>query len=113
MPVPLHKLRLRERGYNQSGLLARALGRLISLPVVDGCLFRSKDSLPQTKARTVEERRRNVVDAFACRDRRLSGMNVLLIDDVCTSGSTLGACATALKATGTVSVWGLTIAREV
>ena len=113
VPVPLHPRRLRQRGYNQSSLLARELGKLTILPVIEDCLFRSKDSLPQAKTATVEDRRSNVANAFACRDQRLSGRHVLLVDDVCTSGATLEACAAALKATGAISVWGLTLAREI
>jgi len=105
--------RLRERGYNQSSLLTKELGKLINLPVVDDCLIRQRPAPPQARAATVEERRNNVADAFACRDRRLWGKQVLLIDDVSTSGATLDACATALKANGATSVWGLVLAREI
>ena len=112
VPVPLYSRRLRERGYNQSSLLARELARLTALPIVEDSLYRSKDGLPQAKTATAEDRRRNVADAFACQDRKLSGKHVLLVDDVCTSGATLEACAVALKAAGAVSVWGLTLARE-
>lgn len=113
VPIPLHLRRLRERGYNQSSLLARELGKLIALPVIDDGLHRLKDSLPQARTTTVEERRRNVANAFACRDEKLSRRSVILIDDVCTSGATLEACAKALKGAGAVSVWGLTLAREI
>jgi ComF family protein len=112
VPIPLHPRRLRERGYNQSSLLARELGKLIALPVIDTGLYRLKDSLPQARTTTVEERRRNVTNAFVCRDEKLSGRSIILIDDVCTSGATLEACAKALKVAGAVSVWGLTLARE-
>ncbi|UCC94942.1 MAG: ComF family protein [Candidatus Omnitrophota bacterium] len=110
--VPLHDKRLRQRGYNQTSLIATKLSRLTSIPVVEGCLIRLENSSPQTRSSTVEERRRNVENAFGCRDERLAGKRVLLIDDVCTSGATLDACAKALKAGGTISVWGLTLARE-
>ena len=113
MPVPLHPRRLRSRGYNQSGLLASELGRLASLPVVEDSIVRRKHTAPQARTASVEDRRRNVADAFACRGRRGAGKHILLIDDVCTSGATLNACAAALKATGAASVWGLTLAREV
>jgi competence protein ComFC len=113
VPVPLHPRRLRQRGYNQSGLLARELGRLISLPVAEGNLYRLKNSSPQARAETVEDRRENVKGAFACRDKKLRKRHVILIDDVCTSGATLEACATAVKAAGALSVWGLTLAREI
>lgn len=99
VPVPLHKKRLRERGYNQSSLLAREVGKLINLPVVDDCLIRQRYAPPQARTSTVDQRRSNVVDAFVCRDRRLQGKQILLIDDVSTSGAT--------------SVWGLALAREI
>jgi len=113
VPVPLHSRRLRERGYNQSTLLARELGKLVVLPVIDNSLCRIKDSLPQARTTAIEERRDNVKGAFACRDEALKARNVILIDDVCTSGATLEACALALKAGGAIPVWGLTLAREI
>jgi len=113
VPVPLHQKRLRERGYNQSSLLAQELGKLTKLPVVDNCLIRQRHALPQARTSTVDERRSNVADAFTCCDHRLRDKQVLLIDDVSTSGATLDACAAALKATGTTSVWGLVLAREI
>ncbi len=113
VPVPLHKKRLRERGYNQSGLLAQKLGRLSNLPVVDDCLIRQRHTPPQVRTSTVEERWHNIATAFVCRDSRLQGKQVLLIDDVSTSGATLDACAAALKASGAISVWGLVMAREI
>jgi len=113
VPVPLHQKRVRERGYNQSSLLVKELGKLTSLPVVDDCLVRQRHAPPQAKTSTVDERRSNVANAFTCRDCRLQGKQVLLIDDVSTSGATLDACAAALKATGATSVWGLVLAREI
>ena len=113
VPVPLHRKRLRERGYNQSGLLARELGKLISLPVIDDCLIRRRHTPPQARTSNVNERHHNIADAFTCRDRRLQDKPVLLIDDVATSGATLDACAAALKAAGATSVWGLVMAREI
>jgi ComF family protein len=111
--VPLHPRRLRERGYNQSSLLTRDLGRRIGLPVIEDCLIRVKQAQPQVRAGDVEERRRNVADAFMCRDERVKGKRIILIDDVCTSGATLDSCSVALKNQGATSVWGLTLAREV
>ena len=111
--VPLHPRRLRERGYNQSGLLARELGKRVGLPVIEDCLIRVRQAQPQVRAVDAEERRRNVVDAFACRDDRVTGKQIILLDDVCTSGATLEACASALKNKGAASVWGLTLAREI
>jgi ComF family protein len=113
VPVPLHPKRLRERGYNQSSLLAIELGKLTNLPVVDNCLIRQQHTPPQARTLTVEERRTNVSDAFSCRNDILRDRQVILIDDVATSGATLNACAQALKATGVTSVWGLVMAREI
>lgn len=113
VPVPLHPKRLRERGYNQSYLLARELGKLLGLPVVPDCLVRERHVLPQARTANVQERRRNVAGAFRCHDERLRGKQVLLIDDVATSGATLDACASALKGAGAISVWALVMAREI
>jgi ComF family protein len=113
IPVPLHPRRLRERGYNQSSLLAEKLGKLTALPVIEGYLCRLKDSLPQARTKNVEERRKNVEKAFSCQPGKLPEKTVILIDDVCTSGATLESCAAALKAAGAVSVWGFTLAREI
>ena len=113
VPVPLHRKRLRERGYNQSGLLARELGKLTNLPVVDDCLVRQKHTSAQARTAAVAERHSNVEDAFICSSSDVHGKTVLLIDDVATSGATLNAGAIALKAAGASSVWGLTLAREI
>lgn len=113
VPVPLHKKRVRERGYNQSGLLAKALGKLSNMPVIDDCLIRKENTPPQARTATLEERKTNVSGAFACRDRRLKDRQVILVDDVSTSGSTLDTCAAVLKEEGAESVWGLVLAREI
>ncbi len=113
VPVPLHRKRMRERGYNQSYLLAKELSKLIHLPVIDSCLIRQRHALPQARTATVEERQKNVAEAFTCRDDSVRDKQILLIDDVSTSGATLDACAAALKAAGATSVWGLVLAREI
>jgi ComF family protein len=113
IPVPIHKRRMRERGYNQSLLLAKKLGKLTDLPAIENCLVRRIQSPPQARSASVEERHSNVAYAFVCNDSLINGRQVLLIDDVATSGATLDACAKALKATGASSVWGLTLAREI
>jgi len=112
VPVPLHPKRLRERGYNQSVLLARELGKLCSLPVIEDYLVRCLYTPPQAQSSGVVERRHNIMNAFKCLDNRLWGKNVLLLDDVATSGSTLNTCARELKSTGVASVWGLVLALE-
>ena len=113
VPVPLHPKRLRERGYNQSSLVARDMGKVLNLTVIDDCLIRRRHAIPQARTSNVEERRSNISGAFICRDLRLHGKQVLLIDDVSTSGATLDACAAAARAAGAASVWGLVVAREI
>ncbi|MDP2920092.1 MAG: ComF family protein [Dehalococcoidia bacterium] len=113
VPVPLHKQRLRLRGYNQSALLANELGKRSCLRVDETVLVREKYALPQARTSSVAERRANVMGVFTCRGRGVNGKRVLLIDDVATSGATMNACASALKAGGAVVVWGLALAREI
>lgn len=110
VPVPLHTSRLRERGYNQSELLAAEVGSFLNLPVDTDTLHRIRKTRSQMSL-TASERHQNVVDAFSCRSNNLAGQTVLLIDDVCTTGTTLDACAAALKDSGALSVWGLTLAK--
>ena len=111
MPVPLHKRRERERGYNQSELLARELGERTGMPVETRVLRRNRNTPPQVSMKSHEERRRNIEGAFEC-GSSLEGKSVLLIDDVVATGSTMSACGAALKAAGAGSVWGLALARQ-
>lgn len=113
VPVPLHPKRMKERGYNQSALLARELGRITGLTVNDDCLIRQRYTSSQARTLNAAERFRNVSGAFTCRSRNLQGRRVILIDDVATSGATLNAGAAALREAGALSVWGLTFAREI
>lgn len=113
VPVPLHRKRLRERGYNQSALIARAFGTMANLPVEEKGLERILLTPPQARTTNLVERKNNLQGAFACPDGFWQDKRVLLVDDVATSGATLDACADALKEAGATSVWGLTLAREV
>jgi ComF family protein len=109
--VPLHPARRRARGYNQAALLAGALARRIGRPLLAGCLHRVRDTQTQTHL-TARERLHNVTDAFeAARPARLRGRKVLLVDDVMTTGATVGACAKALTDGGAAEVLVLTLAR--
>jgi ComF family protein len=109
MPVPLHEERQRERGYNQSELLAQVVSARIDRPLVVGVLIRERRTPPQVGLNE-SERRQNLINAFRCA-RPVTHERVLLIDDVCTTGATLSECAAALCAAGAMSVWGLTLAR--
>ena len=111
VPVPLHPRRERKGGYNQSLLLAKATGQTSGLPVEPHALARVTDT-PSQPTLLSEERRANVDGAFKARRERVAGRHILVVDDVCTTGATLEACAIALKEAGAASVWGLALARE-
>ena len=111
VPVPLHKRRLRSRGYNQSALLAEELSRLSGLPMTERVLVRTRDTPPQVSLSGREERVKNVEGSFSCVGG-VEGRKILLVDDVVTTGSTLSACASALRASGVDSVWGVALARQ-
>ena len=111
VPVPLHPARERRRGYNQSALLAAELGRRLDLPL-ELAARRVRETRDQVELDR-RARQANVKGAFACADlATIAGRRLLLIDDVCTTGSTLLACAEPLVRAGAASVWGLTIARQ-
>jgi ComF family protein len=110
VPIPLHKKRLHERGFNQAEILATHLGCLLSLKVETKLISRIKNTISQQKLSKVE-RAKNVVGAFkALKPDILKGKKVILVDDVSTSGATLIECAKAVMAGGAHSVYALTIA---
>ena len=103
LPVPLHKSRLKQRGYNQAAVLAAELGVLMKMPVCDGML-RIKNTKRQFDLGP-EERLQNVADAFALKnDFDVTGKDVILIDDILTTGATASQCAKTLKQAGVGSV---------
>jgi len=109
IPVPLHPSRERERGYNQSKILADEISRLTSLPLLDKVLFRKKNTRDQTYL-TAEERERNVKGAFRLKHSlTLQGKKILLVDDVMTTGTTLKECSKILKEAGAKEVAGATV----
>jgi len=111
VPVPLHRARQRQRGYNQSRLLAHEMAAVLEWPVADA-LTRLRDT-PAQVGLSRAERLDNVRGVFCVTDAAVAGRRILLIDDVCTTGATLGACAEALRRAGARSVWALTLARAV
>ena len=98
VPVPLHKIKYRERGYNQSALLAKQVSLLINVPVQDNLLIRNRYTKSQTNLSKIA-RERNVSGAFFC-SSSFGAERILLIDDVITTGSTVNACADALITAG-------------
>ena len=112
VPVPLFSKRKKKRGYNQSELLARAFCKQTGLPLDTETLVRVRDTDSQTKLGR-QERTRNMTGAFAVKNPQyVKGKVILLIDDVATTGSTLEACAQALRQAGAKRVMAYTFARE-
>lgn len=110
VPVPLHKSRLQERGYNQAQLLADDISKKINVPVYN-CLIRTKPTEHQTLL-DKRLRRQNIEEAFkALRSFKLSGKKLLLIDDVYTTGATADSCTKALLSAGADKVYVFTCAR--
>lgn len=111
VPVPLHRVRERERGYNQAALLAKPLAKALRLPYRPVLLQRVRER-PAKRILSAEDRWEAVRGAFATRPgTQVDKLRVLLVDDVLTTGATLDACSRALLAGGAQSVVGLTVAR--
>jgi ComF family protein len=114
MPVPLHEERLRERGFNQAGEIANALSKLSGLKVDEWSLARMIHTERHRAGMDERARRESVENAFDIRRPRLvENENILLVDDVFTTGATVSSCARALKNAGAGEVFALTIARPV
>ena len=109
--VPLDKFRIKERGYNQSEYLARPVAWNMKIPFNSAAIKRMKITRPQVGLSRAE-RQINISDAFVSDNRIVSGKNILVIDDVVTTGSTLNACAKSLKIAGSAKVYALTLARS-
>ncbi len=113
VPVPLHPVRRRERGYNQSERIAQGFAGIYGLPVRSDLIDRRRATKTQTGL-TGEQRQDNVKDAFrVVRPGSVEGMSLLVVDDVVTTGATLNACARSLKAAGAECVTGFALARPV
>ncbi len=118
VPIPLHAARRRERGFNQSAMLAKGLAQALGKrragkvpPNAGACLRRKRSTIPQTGL-SVAARRENLRGAFeVARPEAVRGRCIVLVDDVMTTGATLSAAARALKRAGAARVMGLTLAR--
>jgi len=110
IPIPLSQQRLRERGYNQAGLIAQPLARIMRWKYLPGALQRARHTRSQVGLKA-SERRENVKAAFAANAGLLQNKIILLFDDVATTGATLNAASQALIAAGAKQVYALTMAK--
>jgi len=112
VPVPLHKERLRSRGFNQATIIGREISRALRIPMDEISLVRVSSTEKYRTGLDARGRRESVAKAFSVRRPRLvEGEEILLVDDVFTTGATVGACEAALLASGAKSVLILTLAR--
>lgn len=113
IPLPLAKKRLKERGYNQSELIAKEISSYFKIKLVVDALFRIKYQIPQVKVKNYQARKENIIGAFKVEKPELiKNKIVLLVDDVYTTGATLNEAAKALKKSGAKKVLGIVIARD-
>jgi len=119
IPVPLHKRRLRWRGFNQSELLANYIGENLTpgfqIPVRADMIVRKKYTVPQMKIKNYSERRKNLQNVFVLDEEKINFIKdkeILLVDDVATTGSTLFECGQVLKANGAHKIYACVIARQ-
>lgn len=113
VPVPLHPRRLRERGYNQAALLARRIAVIAAMPINEQALSRVRHTDSQVKTSSRMERLENMRGAFSANNPDVvRGHDIILIDDVCTTGATLTDCARALRAANASSIHAIVLARK-
>ncbi len=110
VPVPLGRQRMKERGYNQAGLLAMPLSYILHWHYLPRAVFRVRETRTQVGL-SGTERKENITGAFRADPAMASGKVVLLMDDIATTGSTLTACSEALREAGAKTVYALTLAR--
>ncbi|MBL7960681.1 ComF family protein [bacterium] len=112
IPVPLHKVKFRERSFNQSEEIAKALSGKVGIPCSADVLLRRTNTESQTQMADAQERVRNMTNVFVVKNTHtVSGKTVILIDDLITTGSTANACARVLKQHGAQKVYVLTVGR--
>lgn len=111
VPVPLHKKRMKWRGFNQAEEITNHLSKSLKINLINDVLLKKKSTPPQVKI-PEEQRKKNTRGIFVCREKeKIQGKNVLLVDDVYTTGSTLNEAAQALKKNGVNKIIGLVVAR--
>ena len=111
VPVPLHKQRLKWRGFNQAEEIGKELSSFLNIPLVSDCLIKNKKTPPQTNL-SQEQRKENIFNSFTIKNKRkIKEKRILLVDDIFTIGATMEECAKVLKKSGAKEVVGIVIAR--
>jgi len=111
VPVPIHRVRRRSRGFNQAEIIADALSGILLIPLSLNNLVKTKNTVPQIRI-TGRHRINNLKNSFSVLDPSLfGGKSILLVDDVMTTGATLDTCAARLRIAGAREVFGFTLAR--
>jgi ComF family protein len=116
IPIPLSPRRLRTRGYNQAECIAQPMAAALDLPIATDVLIRAHHAKPQSETSSAAERRENIIGAYAIRDSEparaaIRGVNILLIDDVSTSGATFLEASRVLKAAGAKKIVAIAAAK--
>lgn len=112
--VPIHKKRLKTRGYNQSLLLVKEVSKITNIPYISNLLLKDKNTVPQSKLKS-SKRKTNLKSVFNINKKyieNIKGKNIGIIDDVFTTGSTINECAKILKKSGANKVFGFTIVKS-
>ena len=112
VPVPLHKSKLKRRGFNPALEIAADLSMHLEISMISDCLAKTEETLAQTEIKR-EEREENVKGVFFCQNpEKIRDKIILLVDDFFSSGSTMEECAKVLKGSNAKEVWGMVVARE-
>lgn len=110
IPVPLHRLKKAERGYNQSYYIAKGISSVTKIPVEESVMKRKRFTETQTEL-TLEERKDNIRSAFTVSgNKKIAGKNIILVDDVITTGATISECGSVLKENGAAEIFALSVA---
>lgn len=109
IPVPISRQRLQERGFNQSALLAKEIAKTLELPYIDNVLLKVKNT-PKQSSLPREARLKNLNDAFLIKHpEKIRGKKIILVDDICTTGTTLASCAKVLHEYSQADIFALTV----
>lgn len=112
IPVPIHKKRYKERGYNQSELLAKEIAKILEIPMEKHVLIKALNNTPQSKL-SKQERKNNAIGVYkTINNQKIINKKVILVDDIYTTGSTANECSKMLKQAGANEIAVLTIAKD-